>query len=153
MELFQEADFTERWDECCDDVLIYCWGSKKLRIPPEWRPVPHELWFTGLPCFQLSRTQDSCAGQTKVRRCRANVVKNWPVNNPWWVLSLGWCPGCWEMLFVELFTNHPKWADRFTSLPHIWKEAHDSKTSFVICQKSGFKKGLDLLYVGGPKNE
>ncbi len=46
VELFQESEYDDSWDECSDiqDVLIYCRGSKKLKIPPEWRPVlPSEL--------------------------------------------------------------------------------------------------------------
>ena len=51
LELFQEARFEELWDECSDlkDVIVYCRGSKRLRIPESWRSVlPTELWPLGL---------------------------------------------------------------------------------------------------------
>ena len=46
LQLFSESNFDERWDECSDlqDLLVYCRGSKRLRIPPGWRDVlPSEL--------------------------------------------------------------------------------------------------------------
>jgi hypothetical protein len=46
LQLFKECSFDERWDECCDlqDLLVYCRGSKRLRIPPGRRDVlPCEL--------------------------------------------------------------------------------------------------------------
>lgn len=46
VELFSELTYDDLWDDCSDlrDVLVYCRGSKRLRIPSEWRGVlPTEL--------------------------------------------------------------------------------------------------------------
>ena len=47
IKLFSELDYDDLFDECSDlrDVLVYCRGSKLIRIHPEWRPLlPTELW-------------------------------------------------------------------------------------------------------------
>ena len=46
MTLFDEADFDSDWWDDCDlkDVIVYCRGSKLLKIPDGWRAlIPTEI--------------------------------------------------------------------------------------------------------------
>ena len=40
LDLFKQKTFDESWDSHADlkDVIVYCRGSKLLKIPAEWRP-------------------------------------------------------------------------------------------------------------------
>lgn len=40
LEMFKKATYETKWDDHSDlaDCIIYCRGSKRLKIPTEWRP-------------------------------------------------------------------------------------------------------------------